>query len=165
MRVTRNTPDTLIIEEGTGTKIFLGLSLIAIGTFGVFIWWKDGEPLFLIVGSVFALYGLKMLLFHRTQTHRFERWRGKLITESKGLWGSRRHELPLDRIADVVLEEIRSRGTSYYIYHITKDGQRICWAKTYDGSKTNTLECFREARKFLGMPDAAATVEDETKRR
>lgn len=21
--------------------------------------------------------------------------------------------------------------TSYYIYHVTKDGQRICWAETY----------------------------------
>lgn len=165
MRVTRNTGDTLIIEEGTGTKLFLGWAFVAIGSVGLLIWWKDGEPLlFLIVGAVFAFYGLKMLLFYRTQTHRFERWRGKLITESKGLWGSRRRELPLDSIADVVLEEIRSRGTSYYIYHMTKDGQRIDWAKTYDGSKENTLECFLAARKFLGLPEAPAGADGAPER-
>lgn len=108
MRVTRKTPDTLVVEEGIGTRLLLGWGLLAMGSFGVLIWWKDGEPLFLIVGCIFALYGSKTLLFDRTQTHRFERRRGKLAIDSKGLWGTRRRELPLDTIADVVLEEIRS---------------------------------------------------------
>lgn len=165
MRVTRRTGDTLVVEEGTGTKLFLGWGLLAMGSFGVLIWWKDGEPLFLIVGALLALYGAKTLLFHRTRTHRFERWRGRLTIDAKGLWGTRRRELPLLSIADIVLEEIRStRMTSYYIYYVTRDGQRIRWADTYDGSTENILECWREARKFLGLPDVPPAVEKEIQR-
>lgn len=165
MRVARNTADTLVIEEGVGTKFFLGSFFTAIGAAGVLVWWKEEKILFLIVGSVFALYGAKMLLFSRTRTHRFERWRGRLTIEAKGLWGTRRRELPLDSIVDIILEEIRStRMTSYYIYHVTRDGRRIRWAETFDGSKENTLECFREARKFLGLPEAPAAVDGALER-
>jgi hypothetical protein len=92
-----------------------------------------------------------MLLFNRTKTLRFERWRGMLAIDSKRLFGSKRRELPLDSIADIVLEEIRTRGTSYYIYYVTKQGERIIWADSYDGSKENTLECFNVTREFLGF--------------
>jgi hypothetical protein len=40
-----------------------------------------------------------------------------LAIDSKGLLRSDRRELPLDKIADVVIEEIRGRGgPSYYIH-------------------------------------------------
>lgn len=160
MRVTRRTGDTLVIEEGTGTKLLLGGGSLAIGAFGAVMWWVKGELLFLIVGAIFVFYGAKVLLFHRTQTHRFERWRGKLAIDAKGLWGTRRRELPLDSIADIVIEEIRTpRTISYYLYHVTKDGQRIRWAETYDGSKENALECLRQVREFLGMPAAPTEIE------
>jgi len=53
-----------------------------------------------------------------------------------------------DRLAAQLLG---GRGTSYYIYYVTKQGKRIIWAESYDGSKENTLECFYAAREFLGM--------------
>jgi hypothetical protein len=111
--------------------------------------------------TVFALFGLKIFLFNRTRTHRFECWRGMLAIDSKGLLRSDRRELPLDRIVDVVIEEIRGRGgPSYYIYYVTAEGERIEWSEFYDGSKENTFECFNAAREFLGLApslvDAAA---------
>ena len=163
MRVTQRTQDMLVIEEGAGTAIFLGSICLGAGAISVIIGWTNEKWLFVIVGTVFALFGLKLLLFNRAKTHRFERWRGMLAIDSKGLLGSGRRELPLDSIADVVLEEVRGRyGRSYDIYYVTKQGERIIWATTYDGSKANTLECFQAGREFLGF--APAPVDGEPKR-
>jgi len=152
MRVTQRTPDMLVVEEDAGAVSGI-------------IGWTNEEWVLVVVGAVFALLGIKIFLFSRTRTHRFERWRGTLAIDSKGLWGSKRRELPLDRIADVVLEEIRGRGgPSYYIYYVTTEGERIAWSDFYGGSKQNTLECFQAAREFLGIADATASVKDEPRR-
>ena len=155
MRVTERTPDNLVIEEGASTKVIIGSMMVAFGAAGVLIGWTKGEIVFLIVGPFFFLYGLKLLLFNRTKTHRFERWRGMLAIDSKGLLGSGRRELPLDSIADIVVEQVRGHTPSYYIYYVTKQGERIIWANTYDGSKANTLECFNAGREFLGFTPAS----------
>jgi hypothetical protein len=153
MRVAQRTSDTLVIEEGTGTNVIIGSFSIVIGAVGALVGWTRGLTLFLIIGPIFLLYGLKVLLFNRTKAHRFERQRGMLAIDSKGLLGSGSRELPLDSIADIVLEEIRKAGSapSYYVYYVTKQGERIIWADSYDGSKENTRECFNAAREFLGM--------------
>jgi hypothetical protein len=164
MRVTQRTPDVLVIEEGAGTKIIIGSLCFGVGALFVLIGWSQAGWFFVIVGGFFALFGLKMLLFNRTRTHRFERWRGILGIESKGPWGSERRELPLDSIADIILEEIRNRGTSYYVYYVTRQAERIIWADSYDGSKENTLECFNAAREFLGFANSPVVLEDATKR-
>jgi hypothetical protein len=162
MRVTERTPDTLVVEEDTSTKIMIGSFCAGLGGFAVIVGWTKDQTLFVIIGTVFVLFGLKTLLFSRTRTHRFERWRGMLAIDSKGLWGSKRRELPLDRIADVVVEEIRGRGRpGYYIYYVTTDGERIQWSDFYDGSKENTLACFHAAREFLGMATAPASADDK----
>jgi hypothetical protein len=164
MRLTQRTPDVLVIEEGAGTAIFFVLLCLGVGAISVIIGWTNEKWLFVIVGTVFALFGLKIFLFGRTRTHRFERWRGMLAIDSKGLLRSERRELPLGRIADVVLEEIRGRGgPSYYLYYVTADGERIKWSDFYHG-KANTLECFHAAREFLGIVDAPASVKDEPRR-
>lgn len=106
MRLTQRTPDVLVIEEGAGTAIFFVLLCLGVGAISVIIGWTNEKWLFVIVGTVFALFGLKIFLFGRTRTHRFERWRGMLAIDSKGLLRSERRELPLDRVSDVVLEEI-----------------------------------------------------------
>lgn len=165
MRVTQRTADTLVVEEGAGTAIFFTSICLGVGAIAVIIGWTDEKWLFVIVGAIFALYGLKIFLFGRTRTHRFERWRGMLAIDSKGLWRLDRRELPLDRIADVVLEEIRGRGgPSYYIYYVTADGERINWSHYYHGSKKNTLECFQAAREFLGIANAPAAVDNDPTR-
>lgn len=165
MRVTQRTTDTLVVEEDTSTKIMVGSFCAGLGGFAVIIGWTKGQTLFMIIGTVFVLFGLKTLLFSRTRTHRFERWRGMLAIDSKGLWGLKRRELPLDRIADVVVEEIRGRGRpSYYIHYVTAEGERIKWSDFYDGSKDNTLECFHAAREFLGIANAPTTVDNEPTR-
>jgi hypothetical protein len=88
-----------------------------------------------------------------------------LAIDSKGLLRSDRRELPLDRITDVVLEEIRGRGgPSYYIYYVTAEGERIKWSDFYDGSKENTLACFQAAREFLGIANAPASADDKPAR-
>jgi hypothetical protein len=85
-----------------------------------------------------------------------------LAIDSKGLLGATRRELPLDSIADIVLEEIRGRNTpSYYVYYVTTQGERIIWADSYDGSKENTLECLNAARDFLRLAPASQEVSSE----
>jgi hypothetical protein len=129
MRVTQRTSDTLVVEEDAGTAIFFGSICLGVGAISVIIGWTNEKWLFVIVGTIFALFGLKMFLFGRTRTHGFERWRGMLAIDSKGLLRSDRRELPLDRIADVVIEEIRGRGgPSYYIHYVTATGERIKWS-------------------------------------
>ena len=166
MRVTQRTSDTLVVEEDAGTKIMIGSFCAGLGGFAAIAGWTKGPSWFMvIIGAFFVLLGLKILLFGRTRTHRFERWRGTLAMDSKGLWGSKRRELPLDRIADVVVEEIRGRGApSYYIYYVTAEGERIKWSDFYDGSKENTLECFRAVREFLGIANAPVAVDNEPTR-
>ena len=159
MRVTQRAEDMLVIDEGAGTAIFFTSICLGVGAIAVIIGWTNEKWLFVIVGTVFALFGLKIFLFNRTRTHRFERWRGMLAIDSKGLFRLDRRELPLDHIADVVIEEIRGRGApSYYIYYVTAEGERIKWSDFYDGSKENTLECFQAAREFLGMANAPAVA-------
>jgi hypothetical protein len=145
MRVARRTSDELVIEEGPQTAIIIGLIAAAIGAIFTWIGWTKGPTVFWIVGPVFTVYGLTTFLFAKTVTHRFERWRGLITIERQGRWRSRRRELPFNSVRDIVLEEIRRRGRSYYIYYITKQKERIIWAKTYDGSQETTLECFRAA--------------------
>jgi hypothetical protein len=100
----------LVIEEDAGMAVFMGAICLGVGAISVINGWTNEKWLFVIVGTVFALFGLKIFLFNRTRTHRFERWRGMLVVDSKGLVRSGRRELPLDRIADVVIEEIRGRA-------------------------------------------------------
>jgi len=165
MRVTQRAEDMLVIEEGAGTAIFFGSICLGAGAISVIIGWTNEKWLFVIVGTVFALFGLKIFLFNRTRTHRFERWRGMLAIDSKGLFRLDRRELPLDHIADVVIEEIRGRGApSYYIYYVTAEGERIKWSDFYDGSKENTFECFQAAREFLGIANAPAAFGNEPTR-
>ena len=165
MRVTQRAEDMLVIEEGAGTAIFFGSICLGVGAISVIIGWTNEKWLFVIVGTIFAFYGLKIFLFDQTRTHRFERWRGMLAIDSKGLFRLDRRELPLDHIADVVIEEIRGRGApSYYIYYVTAEGERIKWSDFYDGSKENTLECFQAAREFLGITNAPAAVDNEPTR-
>ena len=166
MRVTQRTPDTLVVDDGFGTKIFLGLMCAGLGGFAAIAGWTKGPSWFMvIIGAFFVLLGLKILLFNRTRTHRFERWRGMLTIDSKALWGSARRELSLDSIADVVVEEIRGRSApSYYIYYVTAEGECIKWSDFYDGSKENTLECFRAVREFLGIANAPVAVDNEPTR-
>lgn len=163
MRITKRSPDTLVIEEAAGTQVVLSLFFLFVGAFVALLGWSKDETALVIFGPIFGLIGLYFLLFGRTRTHRFERWRGMLVMESRGWWGSRMRELPLDAIADIDIEEIphARSAPSYYVYYVTKQGERIRWADSYDGSKENTLECFHAGREFLGI--AHHPVPDFTK--
>ncbi len=132
-----------------------GMLFAAIGGFGTLIGWVKGPREFLLFGPAFVMAGAAFLLFGKTRTHRLERWRGMLAIDSRNILGLRSRELPLDSIADIVVEKVRSARSapSYYVYYVTRQGERIIWTGTYDGSKQNTLECMRAARRFLGMPE------------
>ena len=150
MRVTQQTADELVIEEGAGSNLMIGMIFTGIGAVGIPIGWIQGQPLVLLVASVLVIYGLKTLLLARTKTHRFDRQRRVIAIESKGRSGTARQELPFDAIADVVLEKV-PRSHSYYLYYVTKQGERIKWADSYDGSRENIVNCFNIAREWLGM--------------
>jgi hypothetical protein len=155
MRVTRHTPETLDIEEGAGSMLMIGSCGAVIGGALTAIGWRNGEWLLLIVGAIFLAYGVYTLLFGRWNVHHFQRWRGSVIIESKGLLGRRKRELRLQDVADVEMEKVRSRGKpSYYIYYVTRQGERVRWADTYDGAEENTRECFNTARAWLELPPA-----------
>jgi len=85
MHVTQRTPDTLVVEEGAGTAIFFASICLGVGAISVIIGWTNEKWLFVIVGTIFALFGLEIFLFGQTRTHRFERWCGMLAIDSKGL--------------------------------------------------------------------------------
>ena len=165
MRLTRKTPDSLVIEEGAGTRVIGALVFVTMGVFGLLMGWIKGPPAFLFFGPLFILIGLYILLFKKTRTHQFERRRGTVVIEMKGLLGTTLRELPLANIADIVLDERRRPGkTTYYrVNYVTTQGERILWADSHDGSNENTFECFRAARKFLGMPDVPTPVADAPK--
>lgn len=151
MRVTRRTADELVIEEGDGTNLMLGIGFLVFGGAGILIGWAKGHIGFLAIATVFLLLGLKFLLFNRTKTHRFDRSRGVVTVESRGRLGGVRRELPFDSIQDIVLEEIRKGGSapSYYVYYVTRQGERLRWADSYDGSKEDTLDCFNAGRELV----------------
>ena len=85
-------------------------------------------------------------------THRFERLRGLVTIHSKKLWQSKRRELPLDRIADVVLQEKQVKGGEaglrYWVEYVTTQGERIVWSD-FTSSKDDKLECIQALREFL----------------
>lgn len=151
MRVTRRTSDELVIEEGAGTNLLIGLCFLTFGVAGISIGWVRDHIGFFVIATIFLLFGLKFLLLNRTKTHRFERSRGVVTVESQGRLGGVRRELPFDSIEDIVLEEIRKGGTapSYYVYYVTKQGERLRWADSYDGSKEDTLDCFHAGRELV----------------
>jgi len=49
-------------------------------------------------------------------------------------------------------------GLKVLLFNRTKDGERIRWADSYDGSKENTLDCYNAAREWLNIePNSPAT--------
>jgi hypothetical protein len=60
MRVTQRTPDVLVIEEDASTKIMIGSFCAGLGGFAAIVGWTKGQTLFMIVGTVFVLFGLKI---------------------------------------------------------------------------------------------------------
>lgn len=163
MRVTRRTADELVIEEGAGTNLMIGLCLLTFGVAGISIGWVKGHIGFFVIATLVLLFGLKFLLLNRTKTHRFERSRGVVTVESQGRLGGVRRELPFDSIEDIVLEEIRKGGSapSYYVSYVTKQGERLRWTDSYDGSKKDTMDCFHAGRELVmaagGAHRASAT--------
>ncbi len=151
MQVTRRTGDDLVIEEGTGTNRIIGFCFLAFGVGGISVGWVKGHVGFSMIAAIFLLFGLKLLLLTRTKTHHFERSRGLVTIESRGRLGGSRRELPFDSIEDIVLEEIRKAGSapSYYVYYVTRQGERLRWADSYDGSKENTTDCFNAGRELV----------------
>jgi len=177
MRVTLRTADELVIEEGAGANLMIGLCFLAFGVAGISIGWVKGPIGFFVIATIFLLFGLKILLLNRTKAHRFERSRGVVSVESQGRFGGARRELPFDSIEDIVLEEIRKAGSapSYYVYYVTRQGERLRWADSYDGSKENTLDCFNAGREFVmaaggahgasaASPPAAGTTSGQSDR-
>jgi hypothetical protein len=145
VRVTQRTPETLVVKDGP--DILLGLICAGFGAFGVLIGWSQRPSwIFLIAGTVFAMAGLYIVLFAPPTTHRFERSRGLLRIDSKRLWQSERRELPLDHIADVVLNEKRVRGGEaglrYWVEYVITQGERIPWSG-FTSSKDDKRECIR----------------------
>jgi hypothetical protein len=162
MRVTHRTPETLVVEDRP--DLLAGLLFIGLGSFAVLVGWSQGPSwLFVIVGTVFILVGLRFFILARTRTHRFERQRGLMTMESKGLWQSERREreLRLDSIADVVLEKKQVKGGDagirYWVEYVTTEGERIPW-NAFTSSKDDKLECIRAVREFLGIVDAPAAA-------
>jgi hypothetical protein len=58
--------------------------------------------------------------------------------------------LTFDDVADVVLEKVR-KSHAHYVYLVTRQGERLRMADSYDGSRENTVDCFNAAREWLGM--------------
>jgi|OpeIllAssembly_1097287.scaffolds.fasta_scaffold72841_1 hypothetical protein len=163
MRVIQRTADTLVVEDSP--DILLGAILAALGSIGILVAWTKGPSwLFVLVCAVFLLIGLKFLLFARTTTHRFDRWRGLITIDSKGLWQSKRREreLPFDSIADVVLEKKQVRGGAaglrYWVEYVTTNGERIAWSD-FTSSKDDKVECIQVVRAFLGIANSAGASE------
>jgi hypothetical protein len=57
MHVTQRTPDTLVIEEGAGTKTIVGSFCVVAGAVGILIGWTKGETGFLIIPPSFCFTG------------------------------------------------------------------------------------------------------------
>lgn len=150
MRVTQRTGDELVIEEGAGANRLIGIVCTGVGAVGILISWFRAGPMVAVIALIFLVYGLKTLLFSRTHTHRFDRRRRVVVLEAKGRSGTVRRELPFDDIADVALEQVRNSQT-HYLYYVTKQGERLRWADSYDGSRENIVDCFNAARDWLGM--------------
>jgi hypothetical protein len=126
-------------------------------------WAKGSNWLFMTVGAVFTLTGLKIALFARRTTHRFERGNRLVTIDSGGLWGTHRRELRLDHIAEVVLDEIRRKGPRYQIFYVTTQGERIAWTDDHTQSLDDKVECIQAAREFLGLPNTPPAAGNELK--
>ena len=148
MRITQRTADALVIEEGAGPNKMIGLIFIGLGAGATVIGLAIGQIFVALVGVVLLMFGAKTLLFSRTQTHRFSRPRQVVVIESKGRSGTSLREVPFDSIADIDFENVKG---SHYIYYVTRQGERLRSADSFDGSREHTLECFNVAREWLGM--------------
>ena len=158
MRVTRRTVDTLLFEDPARNHVWFGLVIAGIGAAVLLIaWTRSGEWVLWVVGAAFALAGLKVALFARTTTHRFERHRKLVTVESKGLWGADRRELPFSAISDIVIDEIQRKGPRYQLAYLTAQGERILWLEDHSKSSDIVQEHILIAREFLGFakPPAA----------
>lgn len=157
MRVTHSTPDTLVIEDAPDVRF--GWGSAALGAAGLLVGLTQPSWIFVIAGAAFVLFGLKISLFAPTTTHRFERQRGVISIDTTGRRRSAsRRELPLDSIADVVLQQKQVRGgeagVRYWVEYVTRQGGHIAWGG-FTGSRDDKLECVTAAREFLGTAPAA----------
>jgi hypothetical protein len=148
MRVTQRTADALVIAEGAGSNLMIGAVLLGLGAAAAVIGWTSDQIVAAMIGMVLFAFGAKTLLLSQVRTHRFSRQRQVVEIESRGRFGADRREVPFDSIADIQLEHVKR---SYYVYYLTKQGERLRWADSYDGSEEDTRECFNAAREWLGM--------------
>lgn len=164
MRVTHRTPDILVIEDGPDVR--LGWVCAAFGAAGLLVASSQSSWIFGLVGSAFMLFGLKVALFARTTTHRFEHGRERVMIETtKRRHSGSRRELPLGSISDVVLRQKQVRGGEaglrYWVEYVTTGGESIAWSG-FTGSKDDKVECVIAVREFLGIgpaiPVTATTV-------
>ena len=152
MQITQSSP-ILVIEEGRDTGVILGALFSLFGVAGLAVGWFNAQTAFLLLSPVFLLFGMKLLLFGTTRTHRFDRNGGAITIASANRFGTTERHLRFDDIADIWVEEIRKAGSAptYYVHYVTTAGERIRWADSYDGSKEKTMECVDAARDVLGL--------------
>ena len=148
MRITQRTADALVIEEGAGTNLILGIALFGLGTAAAVIGWTSGQIIGSLIGLVFLIFGAKTLLFAKVRTHKFSRFGKSIVIESRRRFGTDRRELSFADIADIQLEQVKR---SYYVYYLTMQGERLRMADSYDGNEEHTRECFTAAREWLGL--------------
>lgn len=154
MRVAQRTSDSLVIEDAP--DIVLGAGAAGLGVLAILIGWiEELEWIVLAVGILFVLFGLKMLLFSPTTTHRFDRRRGVVAIETRKRWRvPLLRELPLDSIAEVVLVEKGESGNlRYWVEYVSTQGERIAWSD-FTGSKSDKVQCVEAVREFLTAPRA-----------
>jgi len=161
MRVALRTPTDLIVRDSATTLRSFGAFIAALALFVVWVGLHGdsrgrigGVPL--AIGVLLLCGGVALLLLPARKTFSFSKTERTLVIVSKGLARMQVQTHKLRDIADVVLEESRSRedGPTYRVALTLADQRRVPWTSYYTSGYAAKRAVVEQVREFLGFaPD------------
>ncbi len=160
MKIVAQTPTELIIRDSAMTLRVVGCFLAALGAFAIFVGLtQDPEGRVgaapVVIGSLLILAGLSLVALPARKTFAFSRAERVFILAKERFGRVERQIIPLDQIADVLLEESASSdGATYRVSMTLADQRRIPWTSYYTSGHASKQAVVDLVREFLRLEPA-----------
>jgi hypothetical protein len=156
MKIVARTPTELIIRDSATTLRVVGFFLAVLGAFAIFMGLTNDPARVgivpVVIGSFLTLAGLSLVVLPARKTFAFSRSERVFIIAKERFGRVERETIPLDRIADVSLEESASSdGSTYRVSLTLADNRRIPWTSYYTSGHASKQAIVELVREFLRL--------------
>ena len=161
MKIVARTPTELIVRDSAAALRAMGVFLVALGGWAIFIGVAQPEGrggiVPIVIGSLIVLGGALLVALPARKTFAFSRTERVFIIANQRFGRVERQVIPLDQVADVSLEESASNdGNTYRISVTLADQRRIPWTSYYSSGHASKQAVVDLVREFLRLEPSPA---------